>query len=100
MPGMTGFTRALFALLVVAPAAQAVQVYRCAARDGAVSYQDKPCPAHQRQSTVSLRDAPAVSSVPQPPVSAAPPTPSASAPPIAAPPPAPLPTMYACTRYD
>src|SRR5689334_2132410 len=72
MPGMTHLTNALFALLLLAPAADAVQVYRCVSRDGAVSYQDKPCPARQKQSTVSLQDAPIVSSVSAPPISVAP----------------------------
>ncbi|HJU26517.1 MAG TPA: DUF4124 domain-containing protein [Rhodanobacteraceae bacterium] len=99
---MIRFTGWLTGLLLLAiPAAQAVQVYRCVARDGAVSYQDKPCPVGQRQGTVSLQDAPQVSSLPSPPVSSAPPAPVTSTPAIAEPPPpAPLPTMYACTRYD
>ena len=98
---MIRLTYLLVALLPLAPAARAVQVYRCIARDGAVSYQDKPCPAGQKQSTVSLQDAPIVSSVPQPAVSVAPPAPVASAAPsYEPPPPSPLPVMYRCTRYD
>ncbi len=102
MPSMIPFTRALSVLLLLTPAAHAVQVYRCLARDGAVSYQDKPCPAQQKQSTVSLQDAPTVSSIPQSPSSTAPPAVSASVASAAelAPPPMPLPAMYACTRYD
>ncbi|MGH8212274.1 MAG: DUF4124 domain-containing protein [Rhodanobacteraceae bacterium] len=94
--------RALFAFALLLPtAAHALQVYRCTARDGAVSYQDKPCPAHQTQSTVSLQGTPIVSSVPQPPVSTAPPPAKATdVPTYEPPPPAPLPVMYACTRYD
>ena len=94
--------RSLPALVLLLPlSVHAVQVYRCAARDGAVSYQDKPCPARQKQSTVSLQDAPIVSSIPQPPVSAAAPVAGASsASTYQPPPPAPLPPMYACTRYD
>ncbi len=97
---MIHLTHALVALLLLAPAAHAVQVYRCIARDGAVSYQDKPCPARQKQSTVSLQDAPIVSSVPQPATSIMSPAPPASAAPAYEPPPSPLPVMYACTRYD
>jgi hypothetical protein len=94
--------RALPALVLLLPLfAHAVQVYRCVAGDGAVSYQDKSCPAHQKQSTVSLQDAPEVSSLAAPAsASSSAPAPAASAAPVAAPPPAPLPMMYACTRYD
>ncbi len=101
MPIMIRLTRGLFVVLLIATSAHAVQVYRCVARDGAISYQDKSCPAHQKQSTVSLQDAPIVSSIPQPPASAAAPAASASAAPTyQPPPPTPLPVMYACTRYD
>ena len=100
--GMSGFARMLiFAVLSGPAAAQAVQVYRCIASDGAVSYQDKPCPPRQKQSAVSLENAPTVSSLPQPAASATAPAPTATV--TAAPPalpPSPLPTMYACTRYD
>lgn len=91
----------LVVLLILLPAtAGTVQIYRCTATDGAPSYQDHPCKASQRQSTLSLADAP-ISSSPQPrPVAIAPATAAtivASAP---ASPPVVLPTIYACTRYD
>ena len=100
--GMAGFARLLIIAALCAPAAaQAVQVYRCIAGDGAVSYQDKPCAPRQKQSTVSLENAPTVSSLPQPAASTTHPAPIATvAPAPQMPPPSPLPTMYACTRYD
>jgi hypothetical protein len=101
MPGMIDCKRALLALLLLAPAAHAVQVYRCTSSRDAGSYQDKPCTGHQKQSTISLQDAPVVSSVPVPAVSAAPPASFAGAASLyVPPPPPPLPAMYACTRYD
>ncbi|MBS0433056.1 MAG: DUF4124 domain-containing protein [Proteobacteria bacterium] len=89
-------------LLGACTAAHAVQIYRCIARDGAVSYQDKPCPPRQKQATVSLQDAPMVSSVPASGSSspAPAPAPSVAMPMTPLPAPAPLPAMYACTRYD
>jgi len=93
--------RVLFASILLLPlAVHAVQVYRCTARDGAVSYQDKPCAARQKQSTVSLEDAPMVSSLPQAATSAAPASNASAAPAVEPSPRAALPTMYACTRYD
>jgi hypothetical protein len=80
--------------------AGAVTVYQCTATDGAVTYQDKPCPAHQRQSTLELSDAPIVTPAP---IASTPPPPSAGtapAPVAEASPPPPLPTMYACASYD
>lgn len=83
-----------------APMAAAITVYKCSAQDGAITYQDKPCPARQRQNTLELSDAPIatpapVVSVPPPAASSTPPEPVAEAPPPAA-----LPAMYACTTYD
>ncbi len=93
--------RAALVLVLLLPVmAHAVQVYRCTARDGEVSYQDTPCPAPQKQSTVSLQDAPEVSSLPEPAASSPAPAAAASVAPVAAPAPAALPVMYACTRYD
>lgn len=83
----------------LAPAAAAVTVYKCTAPDGALTYQDRPCPARQRQSTLELSDAPIVAPAPVPVTTIAPP-PAASAAPIAETPPPPLPMMYACTTYD
>lgn len=80
--------------------AAAVTVYKCVAKDGAVTYQDKPCRARQQQSTMELSDAPIVTPVPAPITTSSEPTPAATiASPSALPPPA-LPTMYACTTYD
>lgn len=81
--------------------AAAATIYKCTLQDGAVTYQGKPCPAHQRQSTMEFSDAPIVTPAPPPIVAASKPTPAAMvAPaPVASPPP-PLPTMYACTTYD
>jgi hypothetical protein len=81
--------------------AAAATIYKCTAQDGAVTYQDKPCPAHQRQSTMEFSDAPIVTPAPPPIVAASTPEPAATiAPPPAASAPSPLPTMYACTTYD
>jgi hypothetical protein len=81
--------------------AAAVTIYKCTTTDGAVTYQDKPCPAHRHQSTLELSDAPIVTPAPAPIASAAP-APASTTPRQAAvpPPPSPLPTMYACTTYD
>lgn len=79
-------------------AAGAAQVYKCTAASGAVAYQDRLCPTGQKQTAVQLPNVPVIAPVP---VATAPAT-ATSAPPVAAanPPPAPLPIMYACTRYD
>lgn len=82
--------------------AAAVTIYKCTAHDGAVTYQDKPCPKPQRQIAMEFSDAPIVTPAPAPaPIATAAPAPAATvsmAP--AMPPPSPLPTMYACTSYD
>lgn len=83
-----------------APRAVAVTIYKCTATDGAITYQDKPCPAHRRQSTLELSDAPIVTPVPAPITSTPSPVVSTLPAPTAVPPPSPLPTMYACTSYD
>lgn len=82
--------------------AAAVTIFKCTAPDGAISYQDKPCPAHQHQGTLELSDAPIVTPAPAPGASSIGPAPAVtSAAPVAAPSPAsPLPRMYACTTYD
>src|SRR5690348_550688 len=81
--------------------AAAVTIYKCAAQDGAITYQDKPCPARQQQSTMELSDAPIVTPAPAPITTASAPAPAATvAPTSVASPPPPLPTMYACTTYD
>ncbi|MDQ2971518.1 MAG: DUF4124 domain-containing protein [Pseudomonadota bacterium] len=86
-----------FCALWLPGATGAMQVYKCTAANGAVGYQDKPCPAPQKQKTVQLSDAPIVASAP---TASAPPSATSIAPaPVYTPPP-PLPTMYACTRYD
>lgn len=95
-------TRSLAGLICLSLApltAHAVTVYRCTAADGAIGYQDKPCPAHRRQSTLQLSDAPIVS--PPPVATTSAPASAASVPPAPiATPAVPLPTMYACTSYD
>jgi len=80
--------------------ANAVTVYKCTAPDAAITYQDKPCPAHRHQSTLELPDEPIVTPLPAPTLSSPPPPASAAPVPIAEAPPPPLPTMYACTTYD
>ncbi|HXS73165.1 MAG TPA: DUF4124 domain-containing protein [Rhodanobacteraceae bacterium] len=90
----------LLPALACAPSgARAFEVYRCTAADGAMTYQDKPCPAHQRQDTIILSDAPIVTPAPAPPTSTAPAPAATMLPPLATPT-APLPMMYACTTYD
>src|SRR5690348_8842670 len=82
--------------------AAAVTIYKCTTPGGAITYQDKPCPAHQHQSTMELSDAPVITPAPVPIASSIAPAPADTmAAPVAPPPPAsPLPTMYACTTYD
>jgi len=80
--------------------AAAVTIYKCTAPNGAVTYQDKACPARQRQSTLELSNAPIVTPAPAPVVTARAPTPATSVAQAPAAPPSPLPTMYACTTYD
>lgn len=86
------------ALGCLARPAGAVTVYKCSAPGGTVSYQDRPCPAHQRQGTLELSDAPIVTPAPIPVTTTNPPPPASA--PVAETPPPPLPTMYACTTYD
>lgn len=84
----------LLSPIVAAPVA-ATTVYRCVGADAAVAYQDQPCAAGQKASTVHLPDsAPSAPVPPLPSMPAAAPAP----PPPAAPPPAPLPQLYACYR--
>ncbi|HET9835301.1 MAG TPA: DUF4124 domain-containing protein [Rhodanobacteraceae bacterium] len=78
--------------------AGAVTVYQCTAANGAVAYQDRPCPTQQRQRTLELSDAPIVT--PAPVTSSPPPPASTTFEPVAEAPPPPVPTMYACTSYD
>ncbi|HET7557875.1 MAG TPA: DUF4124 domain-containing protein [Rhodanobacteraceae bacterium] len=80
--------------------AAAATIYKCSAQDGAVTYQDKPCPARQRQSTMEFSDAPIVTPAPPPIVAASAPALAATVPPAPVASPPPLPTMYACTTYD
>ncbi len=79
--------------------AAAVTIYKCTTPDGAVTYQDKACPARQRQSKLELSNAPIVTPTPAPVVTARAPTPTSSVAQAPAAPP-PLPMMYACTTYD
>jgi hypothetical protein len=89
----------LIALGCAPRVAAAVTIYKCTSGDGGVTYQDKPCPAHQKQGTLELSDAPIVTPAPAPAATSAPA--STAPPPASAPtPPPPLPTMYACTTYD
>lgn len=80
--------------------AGAVTVFKCTAADGAVTFQDKPCPAHQRQSTLELSDAPIATPAPAPVAPTPPPSAGTASAPVAEALPPPLPTMYACTSYD
>lgn len=82
------------------PVAAAATIYKCTAGDGAVTYQDKPCPAHQRQDTMEFSDAPIVTPAPPPIVAASAPAAAATVAPAPVASPSPLPTMYACTTYD
>ena len=90
----------LIACACAARVAAAVTVYKCVAKDGSVTYQDKPCREHQRQSTMQLSDAPIVTPAPAPAISTPAATADTAPAPQEIPPPAPLPTMYACTSYD
>lgn len=84
----------LLSLPVAAPVA-ATTVYRCIGADGVVAYQDQPCAAGQKASTIVLPDSAPSAPVPPPPSM---PTAASAPPPPAAPPPAPLPQLYACYR--
>lgn len=92
----------LFMMCVAASSVgQAVEIYRCTAASGAVTYQDKPCAAHQRQHTINLSDVPIVTPLPTPvAVTSTPPPAVPASAPVQAQTHAPLPTMYACTTYD
>ena|SRR6185437_4178237 len=75
------------------------QVYRCAASNGSVSYQDRACAAGQKQKTIYVPSrAPPGYVPPAPATVAAPEAAASSLPPRnpAAPAPSPLPMMYAC----
>lgn len=90
-------TLALFALN-----AQAADVYKCTAANGAIGFQDHPCGTGARQQRLQLRDEAAP---PAPPAAqttdAAPPAPASSPPPAPpAPPSPPAADVYLCLRYD
>lgn len=90
---------ALFLTTVaVCGALHAATAYKCVDARGAISFQDQPCRAGNRQSTIALPDtepspapidAPAAIVATSPPVTAAPPPPSIRPP-----------AFYLCTRYD
>jgi len=103
---MTGRLRALVSIslpmvLACAPCVTAAAtIYQCTAPDGAVSYQDKACPAHRRQRTMEFPDAPIVAPAPKPASTVVAPLTASTVVTPVAPPPSPLPTMYACKTYD
>lgn len=88
---------ACLAMLSGLPAASHAQVYRCTASNGAVAFQDQPCPRGKRQTIVDVPSRAPPGYVP-PPVATAP-EPAAESTPQAVTPiarPMPLPAMYAC----
>ena len=94
---------AIIAVLLVAVAvgdAGAAGVYRCVRADGSVIYQDRVCPAGQRQRLVHLADPPPA---PAPAAVAAPADikdPAVVAVPVSVAPVVPAPDFYLCTRHD
>jgi hypothetical protein len=86
--------------LAACSALQAATAYKCVDAHGAISFQDQPCAAGNRQSTIALpntepaappdaTDAPAAIVATSPPITEIPP-----------PPRIPPPEFYLCTRYD
>jgi len=79
----------------------AATAYKCIGAKGAISFQDQPCRAGEKQATLSLPDsepaATATTDAPPPPPTRMPPR----EPPTPAPPPQnPAPTFYICARAD
>ena len=94
--------KATLAILVIACTAWCAnahaQVYRCTAANGSVSYQDRACPAGQKQTVLDVPSRAPAGYVP-PPAATAPEVAasSASSPRVYVPPaPSPLPAMYEC----
>lgn len=83
-----------------AAAAHAADVYKCTNAAGAVTFQDVPCAAGEREATLHLAAPPAVPL--PPPTSSAPAAPAVAPPGDAAPaaPPVEPPAMFVCTRAE
>ena len=90
----------LLTSLAACSALHAATAYKCVDARGAITFQDQPCRAGTRQSTIALPD----SEPPPPPNSTdAPAAIVATSPPVTEvppPPPIPPPAFYLCTRYD
>ena len=89
-------------LLASATSAPAVEVFRCTGSDGAIAYQDRPCPSDQVQQSLQLPDDPAPAAVAPEPGPAAAASPAAPVEPVPEPP-APVvagPDFLLCTRAD
>ncbi|HKE46544.1 MAG TPA: DUF4124 domain-containing protein [Rhodanobacteraceae bacterium] len=79
----------------------AATAYKCIDARGAVTFQDKPCPAGAKQSSMTLPDPEPVA--PAPVASEPPPPPNPGPDPLPLPPPVvrdPPQQFYLCTRYD
>jgi len=83
----------------LALSSERVAVYRCAAENGGVSLQDRPCPASSQETLRHLPRPPESAAVPPMP---APPKPVADPPPISKPvqPRAPPPPLWRCLDFD
>ena len=93
--------RALFAgclLLATSAPTAGETVYKCTGANGAVTYQDAPCPRAQKQQPIHLVDTQPEPAAAPPPAPALPATEVATGPRAAPFPAAPLPVLYQCQR--
>ncbi len=101
-PSYTAMLLAIGMLIATmqASAQHAITAYKCVTASGHVSFQDTPCPRHQRQHALHLAAPPPPGSSPAP-VAAAPSAPAPDHPPPAPSRPPPrhaIPVLYACRR--
>lgn len=100
IPAARIFCMALAGLL--APSVQALTVYRCTGADGAIAFQDRPCPRSGKSQRVELPDESAPKAAPAPDFSRPEPAPTTRSPPqaLAPMPAATQPFAIVCTRED